>query len=91
MLSSSHKQTGHTDILCSLTKDAVKKGAIPANRNLDGLRDATFFFPLVLTGIDESMALYHTDQFGPIVPIWFLSQLFHANPLKIVHMTLSMK
>ncbi|MFQ3340776.1 MAG: glyceraldehyde-3-phosphate dehydrogenase (NADP+) [Flavobacteriaceae bacterium] len=52
----------------ALIKDAVSKGAKVLNNRGGDLSD-NYCFPAVLYPVDESMNLYHEEQFGPVVPI----------------------
>ncbi len=51
-----------------LIDDAVSKGAKILNKRGGDLSD-NYCFPAVLYPVDESMNLYHEEQFGPVVPI----------------------
>ena len=51
-----------------LIVDAVSKGAKILNKRGGDLSD-NYCFPAVLYPVDESMNLYHEEQFGPVVPI----------------------
>lgn len=48
--------------------DAIAKGAGITNEN-GGEANASFVFPAVVYPVNESMRLYHEEQFGPIVPV----------------------
>ncbi|MBL7960901.1 aldehyde dehydrogenase family protein, partial [bacterium] len=54
--------------LAELVNDAVTKGAKVCNPS-GGLKNRSFFFPAVLSEVNEKMRIYHEEQFGPIVPI----------------------
>jgi len=53
--------------------DAVSKGAeavVGGHRLLDGeFASGHFFAPTLLTGVDDSMAIYREETFGPVAPI----------------------
>ena len=51
-----------------LIEDAVSKGAKILNKRGGDLSD-NYCFPAVLYPVDESMNLYHEEQFGPVVPV----------------------
>ena len=51
-----------------LVDDAVSKGAKILNKN-GGKSIGTFYFPTVLFPIDNTMRIYHEEQFGPVIPI----------------------
>ncbi|MGE5405135.1 MAG: aldehyde dehydrogenase family protein, partial [Candidatus Saccharibacteria bacterium] len=51
-----------------LVDDACAHGARIINPNGGTVRE-TFFYPAVLTPINEKMRVYHEEQFGPIIPI----------------------
>ena len=48
--------------------DAVAKGAAVINQNAGRVSD-TAFFPAVLYPVTDEMAIFHEEQFGPVVPI----------------------
>ncbi|MEL1245870.1 NADP-dependent glyceraldehyde-3-phosphate dehydrogenase [Flavobacterium sp. DGU11] len=48
--------------------DAVAKGAKVMNEG-GGYMNASFVFPAVVYPVDDSMKLYHEEQFGPVVPV----------------------
>ena len=48
--------------------DAVAKGASVINQNAGRVSD-TAFFPAVLYPVTNKMAIFHEEQFGPVVPI----------------------
>ena len=50
----------------SLIDDAVSKGAEVINKG-GGETNHSFVFPAVLYPVDESMKVYHEEQFGPVV------------------------
>lgn len=54
--------------LMELVNDAVENGAKLCNPSA-GLTYKSFFFPAVLSDVNEKMKIYHVEQFGPIVPI----------------------
>ena len=54
--------------LAELVHDAVTKGAKVCNPS-GGLKNRSFFFPAVLSEVNEQTRIYHEEQFGPIVPI----------------------
>jgi len=56
------------DYLSDLVNDAVNKGARICNQS-GGIKNKSFFYPLVLSGINHNMRIYHEEQFGPIIPI----------------------
>jgi len=49
-------------------EDAVSKGAKVINAD-GGYINESFVFPAVVYPVDDSMKLYHEEQFGPVVPI----------------------
>ncbi len=57
-----------TEYLTNLMNDAIQKGAKLCNPS-GGIKNKSFFFPAVLSDVDDSMRIYHEEQFGPIVPI----------------------
>lgn len=59
---------GKSEYLDTLVKDALEKGAAVANPE-GGSYYKTFFFPALVTGVTDSMRIYHEEQFGPVVPV----------------------
>ena len=51
-----------------LIEDAVQKGAEVINKR-GGELSENYSFPAVLYPVNESMNIYHEEQFGPIIPI----------------------
>ena len=51
-----------------LINDAVEKGAKVLNKK-GGELSSNYSFPAVLYPVDNSMKVYHEEQFGPVVPI----------------------
>jgi len=54
--------------LKSCIDDAVAKGATVINEN-GGYTNNSFVFPAVVYPVDNTMKLYHEEQFGPIIPV----------------------
>jgi len=54
--------------LKELIEDAVGKGARIANQR-GGQFDRTFVSPTVLVNVNDTMRIYHEEQFGPVVPV----------------------
>ena len=52
----------------NLIKDASTKGAQIMNKK-GGEMSPNYCFPAVMYPVDESMDLYHEEQFGPVIPI----------------------
>jgi glyceraldehyde-3-phosphate dehydrogenase (NADP+) len=48
--------------------DAVTKGAKVMNEN-GGYTNASFVSPAVVYPVDDTMKLYHEEQFGPVIPV----------------------
>jgi len=51
-----------------MVEDAVNKGAVVCNKN-GGVVNESSFFPVVLSNVNNTMRIYHEEQFGPIIPI----------------------
>ena len=51
-----------------LIKDAVKNGAKVMNKR-GGELSENFSFPAVIYPVNDSMKVYHEEQFGPIIPV----------------------
>jgi glyceraldehyde-3-phosphate dehydrogenase (NADP+) len=60
-------EPGKPEYLATLVDDAVGKGAKIANAG--GTISGTFFSPAVVFPVRPDMHLYHTEQFGPVIPI----------------------
>ena len=54
--------------LRELVDDALGKGAKVANKR-GNMFDRTFVAPTVLVNVNESMRVFHEEQFGPLVPV----------------------
>lgn len=63
-----------TGYLTGLIADAVGRGAAVVNEG-GGAVNASFFSPAVVYPVDETMRLYHEEQFGPIVPVLPFSEI----------------
>lgn len=55
-------------------KDACDNGARVINEKA-GIVDETSFFPAVLFPVNDSMRIFHEEQFGPVVPIVVYDEL----------------
>jgi glyceraldehyde-3-phosphate dehydrogenase (NADP+) len=60
-------EPGKPEQLAKLVDDAVSKGAKIANGG--GTIQGTFYRPAVVFPVRPEMSLYHTEQFGPVVPV----------------------
>ncbi|MDY6989719.1 MAG: NADP-dependent glyceraldehyde-3-phosphate dehydrogenase [Thermodesulfobacteriota bacterium] len=54
--------------LTGLVEDAVGLGAKVVNEG-GGAVNETFFYPALLFPVNDSMRVYHEEQFGPVVPV----------------------
>lgn len=61
-------EPGKPAYIKELIDDAVSKGARVINEE-GGKTNKSFVFPAVLFPVDESMNIYHEEQFGPVIPI----------------------
>jgi glyceraldehyde-3-phosphate dehydrogenase (NADP+) len=61
-------ETGKTVYLKGLLDDAVKNGAKVINE-FGGEINSTFFFPALLYPVNDKMAVFREEQFGPVVPV----------------------
>jgi len=61
-------EPGKVDYLKGLLDDAIKHGAKVINEN-GGQSLETFFYPAVVSPVNDKMRLYYEEQFGPIIPI----------------------
>jgi len=61
-------EKGKTDYLRQLVADALERGARVVNEG-GGTVNGSFFFPAVLYPVNETMRVYHEEQFGPLIPV----------------------
>jgi glyceraldehyde-3-phosphate dehydrogenase (NADP+) len=61
-------ETGKTAYLSTLVSDALANGATIQNP-LGGETEGAFFYPTVLSPVNEKMRIYHEEQFGPVIPV----------------------
>lgn len=62
--------------MAAFVSDAVEKGATLVNAASGGGEYAcTAFQPAIVSGVSESMRLYHEEQFGPVLPIVIIRDL----------------
>jgi glyceraldehyde-3-phosphate dehydrogenase (NADP+) len=61
-------EKGKTDYLRQLVADALERGARVVNQG-GGTVNGSFFFPAVLYPVNETMRVYHEEQFGPLIPV----------------------
>ncbi|MGA9753503.1 MAG: aldehyde dehydrogenase family protein, partial [Desulfobaccales bacterium] len=54
--------------LTELVEDARAKGAQVVNES-GGAVNHSFFYPAILSPVDERMKIYHEEQFGPVIPV----------------------
>lgn len=70
-----------SEYLNELIADALSKGAKVCNPS-GGLSHKSIFMPAVLSDVNQTMRIYHEEQFGPIVPIVSFSDI--QEPLDYV-------
>lgn len=56
------------EYLVELVEDALAKGARVVNDS-GGTRHQSFFYPALLYPVDDSMKIFHEEQFGPVIPV----------------------
>jgi glyceraldehyde-3-phosphate dehydrogenase (NADP+) len=61
-------EPGKAEYLTGLIEDAVSKGAKLINPN-GGKYFNSFFFPAIVHGVNDTMKLFHEEQFGPVIPV----------------------
>ncbi len=61
-------EPGKTDFLHELVEDAKAKGASVLNEH-GGEKLNTFFYPALLYPVNDTMRVYHEEQFGPVIPV----------------------
>lgn len=61
-------EPGKPAYIQELIKDAVAKGAKIINKRGGELTD-NYSFPAVLYPVNDTMSVYHEEQFGPVVPV----------------------
>ena len=57
-----------SDYLKGLIDDAIQKGGHLVNPS-GGITEKTLFFPAIISDVDETMRIYHEEQFGPVIPV----------------------
>lgn len=67
-------EAGKTEYLKSLVDDALSKGARVINPE-GGRINGSFFFPAVVYPVNDTMRVYHEEQFGPIIPVQSFSEI----------------
>lgn len=53
--------------------DALSKGAMIVNNRI--YSDRTFFAPVVLADVNNTMRIYHEEQFGPVTPFFVFDDI----------------
>ncbi|SEM89195.1 glyceraldehyde-3-phosphate dehydrogenase (NADP+) [Stigmatella aurantiaca] len=61
-------EPGKPAYLKGLVDDAVRHGAQVLNPN-GGEARGSFFYPAIVSPVNEQMRLYYEEQFGPVIPI----------------------
>jgi glyceraldehyde-3-phosphate dehydrogenase (NADP+) len=61
-------EPGKPAFLKELVDDALRHGAQVLNPH-GGELHGSFFFPAIVSPVNEQMRLYHQEQFGPVIPI----------------------
>jgi len=61
-------EPGKPEYIKELIDDALEKGAGIINKK-GGQTNKSFVFPAVLYPVDDTMKIFHEEQFGPVVPI----------------------
>jgi len=61
-------EPGKPQYIKELIEDAVSKGASVINED-GGKTVGSFVFPAVLFPVNDTMNVYHEEQFGPVIPI----------------------
>ena len=61
-------EPGKADYLSELINDALQHGAKLFNPN-GGKNNRSFFFPALLSGVNDNMRIYYEEQFGPVIPV----------------------
>jgi glyceraldehyde-3-phosphate dehydrogenase (NADP+) len=67
--------------LAELVADARSKGAMVANPS-GGTAEGSLVLPTVLYPVNESMRVYHEEQFGPVIPVVLFDDL--ETPVRYV-------
>ena len=57
-----------SEILTEYVNDAISKGAKLCNPS-GGMNNKSLFFPAVLKDVNDTMRIFHEEQFGPVIPI----------------------
>jgi glyceraldehyde-3-phosphate dehydrogenase (NADP+) len=74
-------EPGKSEYLNGLIEDAVSKGAKLINPS-GGKYFNSFFFPAIVHGVNDTMKLFHEEQFGPVIPVITYSDI--QEPLDYV-------
>jgi glyceraldehyde-3-phosphate dehydrogenase (NADP+) len=61
-------EPGKSEYLADLVKDAIGKGAKLCNPS-GGIYNKSFFFPALLSDVNDQMRIFHEEQFGPVIPV----------------------
>ena len=74
-------ESGKVEYMNSLVADAVSKGAEIVN---DGGGDfyMSYYNPTVLYPVNDSMDIFHVEQFGPVIPVLSFSDI--SEPLEYI-------
>ena len=74
-------EANKTEYLNQLVQDALSKGAKIINEG-GGRFDKSFFYPAVLYPVNQTMRVYHEEQFGPVVPVLSFKDI--SEPLEYI-------
>lgn len=74
-------EPGKPAYLQGLVKDAVEKGAAILNAD-GGVLNNSFFSPAILFPVNQSMKVYHEEQFGPVIPVCTFRDI--AEPIRYI-------
>ncbi|MGE5355611.1 MAG: NADP-dependent glyceraldehyde-3-phosphate dehydrogenase [Deltaproteobacteria bacterium] len=74
-------EPGKPEQMMEYINDALQKGGKLVNQN-GGQNERSMFFPAILSDVNETMRIYHEEQFGPIIPVVRFSKI--EEPLDYV-------
>jgi len=62
------------EYLKGLLDDSISKGAEVLNKD-GGKSNGTFFYPAIISPVNENMRIWNEEQFGPIVPFTYFKDI----------------
>lgn len=72
---------GKPEYFTELVDEAKKGGARIVNEG-GGMLNKTFFYPAIVYPVNDTMKLYHEEQFGPVIPVLSFDDI--EKPIKYI-------